>query len=299
MPGYGDILRSLGAIRRSLDGDVSLASLAVRAGWSPFHFHRAFRRLTGETPKQYTQRLRLEAAAARLVTSRRSIARIASTAGFASHEVFTRAFRRHFGRTPATYRADALRDAAPALRSRHVAVTATAGPCVGLFHLSTSIREHVVMPTVSINRRELAAQPILFVRMKAARHELPGVIAQGVTKVYTHAQTTGVPLAGHPLTRYLSSGPGVMAIEVAIPVANAAAGGGDVESGELPGGSTAVAIHAGPYDQLGETYAALERWIEQQGLRPGGAPWEWYVTDPADHPDPADWRTEVYWPVTR
>jgi len=28
-----------------------------------------------------------------------------------------------------------------------------------------------------------------------------------------------------------------------------------------------------------------------------GAPWESYVTDPADYPDPADWKTEIFWPV--
>lgn len=80
-------------------------------------------------------------------------------------------------------------------------------------------------------------------------------------------------------------------------MATAVTGEGDVKSGALPGGPTAVAMHAGPYDQLSETYAALERWIEANGLRTAGAPWESYITDPAEHPDPGDWRTEVYWPV--
>ena len=63
------------------------------------------------------------------------------------------------------------------------------------------------------------------------------------------------------------------------------------------GGPAAVAVHMGPYDKLQETYAAMERWMQQQGVRAAGAPWESYITDPADHPDPADWRTEVYWPL--
>lgn len=56
-------------------------------------------------------------------------------------------------------------------------------------------------------------------------------------------------------------------------------------------------MHAGAYDQLQETYAAMEKWIGEQGLSTAGAPWEVYVTDPGDYPDPADWRTEVFWPV--
>ena len=69
MPTERDILQLLREIGTRLDGDVSLDLLAVRAGWSRFHLHRAFRRVMGETPKHYTQRLRLESAAASLVTT--------------------------------------------------------------------------------------------------------------------------------------------------------------------------------------------------------------------------------------
>jgi AraC family transcriptional regulator len=58
------LLQLLSAIRRRLDANVSLDALASRAGWSPFHLHRAFTRMVGETPKQYTLRLRLEGAGA-------------------------------------------------------------------------------------------------------------------------------------------------------------------------------------------------------------------------------------------
>ena len=153
------------------------------------------------------------------------------------------------------------------------------------------------MPTLSIERRELAAKPILYVRLRAARHELPTAIAEGVGKSYMYAQKAGIALAGHPLTRYLSAGPGLLDVEVGIPLTAAAAGDGDVQAGELPGGPAVVAVHGGPYEQLSETYAAMERWMTTNGLHPGGAPWEWYVTDPAEHPDPANWRTEVYWPL--
>ena len=69
MPTERDLLQLLRAIRRRLDANVSLDALAERAGWSPFHLHRAFTRMVGETPKQYTLRLRLEGAAARLLAS--------------------------------------------------------------------------------------------------------------------------------------------------------------------------------------------------------------------------------------
>jgi hypothetical protein len=58
-----------------------------------------------------------------------------------------------------------------------------------------------------------------------------------------------------------------------------APGAADVEAGAVPGGAIAVGVHAGPYNQLGDTYAAMERWMEANGYRPSGSPWESYVTD--------------------
>ncbi len=297
MPTERDILELLHRIGARLDDDLSLDALAARSGWSPFHFHRAFRRVTGETPKQYTHRRRLERAAATLITGADPIVRVARAAGFGSHEVFTRAFRRHFGLTPASYRTRAVNGLCREARTRHAAATEAAGACVGLFHIPMDRRRRQAMPTLLIERRDLSPQPILYTSLRAARHELSRAIAEGVGKVFMHAQKAGVALEGHPFTRYTSSGPGLLAIDVGFQLAAPAPGDGAVEAGSLDGGPAVVAVHGGPYEQLAETYAAIERWMEENGLRPAGAPWEWYVTDPAEHPDPADWRTEIYWPA--
>ena len=302
MPSERDLLHVLRAIRRRLDANVSLDALATRAGWSPFHLHRAFTRMVGETPKQYTLRLRLEGAAARLLASDDSIVDVALAAGFKSHEVFTRAFRRHFGRTPAAYRATALAGASPEVRARHRAITDATGPCVGLFHLSVDhphTTRRIPVPTLSIERRELPPQPVLIMRCRTSRAELQAAIGNSLGGVFGYCMKVGLPLEGRPFTRYLSTGPGLWEIECGKPLAAAAAGEGAIEAATLPGGSVLVAMHGGLYDQLSETYVAMERWMDANGTRPGGAPWESYITDPADYPNPEDWRTEIYWPLAK
>jgi AraC family transcriptional regulator len=82
-----------------------------------------------------------------------------------------------------------------------------------------------------------------------------------------------------------------------MPIAAPVPGGGDVVADTLPGGLAAMTTHSGPYDKLTEAHAAVQAWIEEHGLAASGAPWESYVTDPADYPDPADWKTEVFWPI--
>lgn len=102
--GIERLLPVLVHIQANLDQDLSLAALANRAGLSPFHFHRLFRSAVGETLKQYTQRLRLERAAGRLVINDAAILDVALDAGFQSHETFSRQFKRRFQVTPKSYR---------------------------------------------------------------------------------------------------------------------------------------------------------------------------------------------------
>lgn len=54
------ILRTVVHIQSHLDGDLELATLARVACLAPYHFHRVFRSLVGETTAQYVRRLRLE-----------------------------------------------------------------------------------------------------------------------------------------------------------------------------------------------------------------------------------------------
>ncbi len=100
-----DVVDALVAqIGEELDAQPTLADLSRRSGCSPFHFHRRFTAVSGETPKQHVLRVRLERAAYLAAITDERIVRIALDVGFRSHETFTRAFRRRFGMSPTAYR---------------------------------------------------------------------------------------------------------------------------------------------------------------------------------------------------
>lgn len=284
-------------LRRRLDGRMTLAAMARRAGKSRFHFHRDFRKALGETPRQFIERLRLDQAAMRLIGSTDSVCQIALQCGFSSHEVFTRAFRRQFGCAPMRYRATAMPQVSPSVLAKHIALATQIGPCLHLFHLALSPTRKSTMPTISVARQQYAGQHVLLIRRKIPRPDLQAMLAECFGKLYGHGRKAGLPIAGWPVARYLSVGPGLWTVEAAMPVAAAAPGEGEMQPGMLPAGPVALGIHGGPYERLPETYAAIEKWMEANGERQGGAPWESYVTDPAEHPDPSDWKTEVYWPL--
>ena len=290
------MLQVLREVQRRLGQDLSLGALSRRAGWSPFHFHRTFRAIVGETPKQYTSRLRLDRAASQLATTDASVLQIALDAGFGGPEVFTRAFVRHFTRTPSQYRSNARRIPIGA-RLPHAELAASVSPCVRLFHFAEFVEEGPRMAILSITRETRSPQPFLFIRRRAARPEIAATLAECFGKVYTYCLQHGLPLAGRPTARYLVAGPGLLTIEAGVPLSIAAEGVDDIQAGELQGGPVAVGVHAGSYADLPAANAAVERWIEEHGHQVAGAPWESYVTDPAEFPDPADWRTEVCWPL--
>ncbi|HEX3130226.1 MAG TPA: GyrI-like domain-containing protein, partial [Thermoanaerobaculia bacterium] len=90
---------------------LDLARLAAVAYVSPWHFHRIFQALTGETLADRVRRRRVEAAATRLLADPPLAAlTVALDVGFGSAEVFTRAFRAHFGVTPTAWRRGAHRE---------------------------------------------------------------------------------------------------------------------------------------------------------------------------------------------
>jgi len=294
----------LAYVAGNLDDNIPLAALAAQVGLSPFHLHRVFSAAVGETPKQLTLRLRLGRAAVLLLTSDDSVLDVALSCGFQSHEAFTRAFRRRFGMTPTAYRARGfVNDVDTTQASDHAALVDKVGPCVGLYHVSGRVSFEGNEMTYSITKKELAPQPVLVVRRKVKRSEIASTIAQVLPQVFLYAQQNGIALAGQPFTRYLEMGPGLVTMQLGMRVAASGQdpkrieAAGEVVPGTLPGGPVATTVHAGPYEKLTDAYAAIEQWMEAEGLVAAGAPWECYVTDPADYPDPQDWKTEVFWPL--
>ena len=290
-----------------LDEDMSLAALSRQTGLSAFHLQRVFSATIGETPKQLTLRLRLEHAATLLLTSGDSVLDVALSCGFQSHEVLIRAFRRRFGITPSAYRVRGLAPPVNAAQAReHATLVKQVGPCIGLYHFNEGGRLQKTEMTYTIAKKEIPPQPVLVMRRRVKPTEIAKAIGEALPQVFLFAQQNGIALAGLPLTRYVEWGPGLVTIEpgmrIATPGQGQPPGGGSpaqppIKVDTLPGGPVATTMHTGAYDKLTEAHAAIQQWIESQGLTSAGAPWESYVNDPADYPDPKDWKTEVFWPI--
>lgn len=92
------IILAINYINDNLSEKITLDDISGAACFSPFHFHRIFTNMLGETPSDFLNRVRLEKAANLLIlNSSLTISEIVVTCGFSSSAVFSRAFRKKFG----------------------------------------------------------------------------------------------------------------------------------------------------------------------------------------------------------
>jgi AraC-like DNA-binding protein len=98
------VARAIESMRAGLAGPRPLAELARTARYSPFHFHRIFREVTGVTPARFLAALRMAEARRLLVHSPLTVTEISRRVGYESPSTFTTQFGRLLGIAPHGFR---------------------------------------------------------------------------------------------------------------------------------------------------------------------------------------------------
>ncbi|MFH1914382.1 MAG: AraC family transcriptional regulator [Pseudomonadota bacterium] len=267
--------RVLEHIQTHLDEPMPLCELAEIACFSPYHFHRIFSGMIGESVKSHIRRLRLERAAITLKHGETPVTDIALNAGFESHESFTRAFTAMFSLSPRRFR-----------HAHHG----------DLEHTHFNYWKEIVMEASVVN---LEAMDVVFVRHI------------GPYKDCNHAWATlcgwagpkGLITADARMLALCHDDPDVtpedkIRYDACITVAGPVEVQAPIGMKTIAGGRYAMTLHKGPYSDLHKAYAQLcGQWAPQNGHEAdAGASIEIYLNCP-DKTAPKDLRTEVYVPL--
>jgi AraC-like DNA-binding protein len=94
----------IGEVAERLDERFSLEELASLVFFSPYHFHRVFRQVTGLPPGRFFGALRIDAAKRLLLTSDLSVGEVCLEVGYRSIGTFTSQFSRLVGLSPRAFR---------------------------------------------------------------------------------------------------------------------------------------------------------------------------------------------------
>ncbi len=264
-------------------GDLpELPRLAAAAHLSPFHFHRVYRALAGETVGQTVARLRLLRALHLLADPDGRVTETALAIGYDTPQAFARAFRQAFAATPSEMRGQGERLQAEIERLRRPPVD--------------------VEPPAALKVEVVSVEPF---RVMAMRHTGRGIdLDRAYERLFQWAGAQGVlermaGIYGVPHDDARETPPDLCRFDCALAFTGEAfEGDAIVRPLALGGGAWARCRHVGSYDVLDRvTDRFIAEWLPDSGyaLR-DELPFRHFLDDPEETPE-AVLRADIYLPV--
>ena len=242
------------------------------AAFSPFHFHRVFFALTGETLFAYIQRQRVEKAATVLAAGgETSILEVALDHGFSSAATFARAFRARFGMTASQWRrGGAERWREPYLRKMSKEIR-KAGKASDRRRRDTP-PSHTGEAAMSVVVRELATQHVAYMRCVGPYG--PRGIPELWARLRRWMETRGLEVASTVRlgVAYDDAGvtePAKCSYDACVVVPEAFAADRWVNLMDVPGGRYAVSAFHGTAHQIeGAWHQVFANWLPESRYQP-------------------------------
>ncbi|AMC33389.1 AraC family transcriptional regulator [Janthinobacterium sp. B9-8] len=266
------LMRVVNTIWQDPTAAYSIEQLAGIAHFSPFHFHRIYREMMGETVNATQLRMRLLYASRQLAqTNETPLIRIAQRAGYQSSAAFVRSFAAAHGMPPGAYRRQRLN------------------------HIHSQINQELGMYNVEF--RKLDAP----IHLAASRHH--GSYLK-IGEAFARLQLSKTALPVDPMkvrwfAQYHDDPQSVAEADLRSDACVEIKADGDLPSelarAQIPAGRYGVIEHRGPYSELQQAYHWLFGvWLPQSGEQPANIPViEQYLNLPHNTP-PKDLRTEIW-----
>jgi AraC family transcriptional regulator len=260
-----------------LDDTLDLTRLAEVACLSPYHFHRVYRAMQGETAADTVRRLRLHRAAVELITGELPIPRVARRAGYGSQEAFTRAFKAAYDVPPARYRASFVPPQTAYRQEDAMSVTTT---------YETTIKTTPAVRVAALaHHGDYQSIGSTFERLMA--------LAAGQGLLGPDGRTFGIYYDDPAATPV-----GALRSDACVVIPEGRTPTGDLRLKEIRGGRYATVLHVGPYAELDRPYRWLYgTWLAHSGEEPADSPTvEAYLNDAREVP-PTKLKTEIWLPL--
>ena len=292
----GRVNAAMDYVEAHLADELTIETLAQVAHFSPFHVHRIFSAVTGETIGTFVSRVRIERAAT-LLTARpdRPVTEIALETGFANPSSFSRAFREAYGMSPTEWRVggragherrsqDPAADPTPASLAERgrFGVTGT--------RLSVETGRTVwdvaagTLGLVSVRVEPFAHTEVAYVRYTGRYQGMGEVFSELYARLMTWAEPRGFVAPHTPLFNLYHNDPSLtdddrLRLSVCIPVPAETSPERDIGRLAIPAGDVAVGrFELGNDDYPEAWYAMAAGWLPDSGYEPDDRlPFERYV----------------------
>ncbi len=262
------------------DEPLSLEDLAAVACFSPYHFHRIYRGMVGETVAATLRGIRIRKAADQLLSTPRSITEIALENGYLSAQAFSRAFRADVGMSPSAYRQ------ARGQGGRVIDAPAWLG----------TPYEEMAMDVALI---ELAPMHVLSLRHVGPYQDVGEVFDRLVEWAHQaglwerHIGIMGLSYDDPEVVPATA-----LRYDACVEFAHPVEGTDEIQPARLAGGRFARYRHIGPYSGIGEAFRQLFGvWLPRSGFEPDDRPCLEIYRNDLKHTAPEHLVTDVLMPL--
>ncbi|WP_432458909.1 MULTISPECIES: AraC family transcriptional regulator [unclassified Agarivorans] len=251
-------------IHQTIAEPLNAKALAAIAAYSPFHFHRCFKQLTGESVNDYIRRTRLERCANLLIFSPHlTVQDAALSCGFQSPASFSQAFKKHFGQSPRQWREGGYSVYSQANYQQSWSE-----------ELQQRMRQAQTLSLPVVSVRRLEAQTVAYVRHQGYDRS----IRQAYEKLQVWADSQKIDWSQDKLLGLYHSNPDIVPAPLCHYVACLAVDTpfirrGPVSCLTIPGGMHATLEVAGQYGELlPMLHQFYMQWLPNSGYRMGNIP---------------------------
>ncbi len=275
---------------------IDSAAVAEIAQLSPYHWHRIYRAVTGESAVATLRRVKLERSAAALLRDNRSVAEVAADCGFDNLQAFTRLFRSRYGVPPGQFRTRSTKSPDSAAADNGVNVAERNHGHRSDNDAGTHAADSPPAPVDIVERSALS--------LAGLWHQGDYMdIGRAFEKVMAVAEIESWPRAEPFTVGVYFDDPDVVSLEncrafAGIPVPREFAPPAGFDVHDIAGGTYATCLHVGPYARLSESYRGLFRgWLQESERDTRDEPChEIYLNSPFNTP-PTELETMICLPL--
>lgn len=286
-------------IHSNLESQLSLDELSGRVDLSPYHFHRIFSAVVGESLAKYVIRRRLERAASLLLGNLESpVMNIAYECGFNSVSVFCRNFKKQFGMTAQEYRSKKSKPDSKESQFKSINDSEDRVYSRYFCHRKTIIIGEKTM-NCTFEIKNLPALNIIYYRHQGALDQMQDAFAKLMQWAYPRGLVTA---PGMKLLSVYHDNPDItdkdkLTADAGMVVGKGVKADGEIGQYELTGGLYAVGRFEIGMGEFPDAWHVMFDLITEHGCQcANGHHYELYLNNRDEHPE-KKWVVDICIPV--
>lgn len=273
-------------IEQHIAEELTVDRLAAVAHFSPFHFHRVFGVLVGETVAQFVSRVRIERAAWLLVQRPYStVTEVGAACGYPNPSSFARSFKETFGVTASEWRDGGYLEHRPADGQSIRDVIGNIGAVDEVYGITETSLDPMTgraswrircgsLGMASVRVANLAEIEVAYVRYTGRYQGMGEVFADLFNRLTTWAEPRGFLTSDAWLLAVYHDNPSItetdrLRVSACISVPDDVAADGDIGRMRLDGGACALGrFELGEQDYPEAWYSLAGGWLPDSGYEP-------------------------------